>query len=209
MGKVWVRAINIVHAEEGGKVKPFYPGDWLQLGRQQARECLARKEIEILKPVVLQSVQDLNGCAILTTEAMAEPSLSYFAMTFPGVPLERHTGNYPEHNRSLLWDTKANLRRDLILTGFELLKKWQLAVPILDYDVLAEDTGVAKEREETKAIIHDLRVPIYDHRVMFIRQCTETRKLFELWDGTQLGFLRALYQSRPIINALPPSWVME
>lgn len=209
MGKVWVRAKDIVHAEDGGKVRSYHPGDWLQLGRQQARECLSRGEIEILKPVVLKSVQDLSGCAILTTETIAEPDLSFFAASFPGVPIEKHLGNYPTYNRFLLWDRQANLRRDLILTGFELLQKWQLAVPLLDYNVLAENVGSDKQRQDTKEVIHDLRVPIYDHRVMFVRQCTETRKLFELWDGTQLGFLRALYQSRPVVNALPPSWVMK
>lgn len=209
MGKVWVRAKSIVHAEENGKIRPYHPGDWLQIGRQQARDCLSRGEIEILKPVVLRSVQDLSGCAILTTESMAEPDLSFFAGTFPGVPIEQHLGNYPEYNRSLLWDTRATLRRELILTGFELLYKWQLAVPLLDYNILAENVGTDEERQKTKAVIHDLRVPIYDCRVIFARQCKETRKLFELWDGSQLGFLRALYQSRPVVNALPPSWILK
>lgn len=204
-----MRAKNIIHAEDGGKVRAYHPGDWLQLGRQQARECLARNEIEILKPVVLRSVQDLTGCAILLKENMAEPDLSFFAANYPGVPVEKENGTYPTYARFLLWNREASLRRDLILTGFELLQKWQLAVPLLDYNVLAENVGSDKERQKTKEVVHDLRVPIYDHRVMFVRQCKETRKLFELWDGTQLGFLRALYQSRPVVNALPPSWVME
>lgn len=209
MGKVWVRAKSIVHAEENGKVRSYHPGDWLQIGRQQARECLARNEIEILKSVVLRSVQDLSGCAIVTTEAMAEPDLSFFAGTFPGVPIEQYLGDYPEHNRFLLWDMAAKLKRDLILTGFDLLYNWQLAVPLLDYSVLAESAGTDEERQETKAVIHDLRVPIYDCRVIFARQCKETRKLFELWDGSQLGFLQALYQTIPAVLALPPSWVLE
>jgi len=210
MAPVWVKAKSIVRVEEQGSLVTYYPGDWCQMGKQQAREYLSRNQVEILRPVVLQSVQDLHDCAIfLVNENMAEPDLSFFTASFPGVPVRKYEG-WPECNRFLLWNRSANLRRDLILTGFKLLEKWQLAVPLLDYDTLAESIGTEQEQQETAAIIHDLRVPIYDCRVLFVRQCKETRKLFELWNGEgQLSFLQALYQSRPVVNALPPTWVMK
>ena len=209
MAPVWVKAKSIVRVDEAGQMKTYVPGDWCQMGKHQAREYLSRGQIEILRPAVLQSVQDLHDCSILTSEPVAEPALSNLAAMFPGVPIQMQNGTQPKQNRYLLWDQSANLRRDLILTGFKLLEKWQLAVPLLDYDTLAENIGTDQERQETKAIIHDLRVPVYDCRVLFVRQCKETRKLFRLWsDGTQLGFLQALYQAKPIVNALPPTWIM-
>lgn len=208
MSNVWVRAKAIIRTEENGKQRTFYPGDWCQTGRHQAREWLTNGQAEILKPAILQTVQDLTDCAILLKGTIYETRRSMLAARFPGVPIMPYHEGYT-HGRFLLWDTVANLNQDLILTGFHLLAKWQLAVPLLNYDTLAENIGTADERAETKAIIHDLRVPVYDCRVIFARDCQETRRLFELWDGaSELGFLRALYQARPVVNALPPSWVM-
>lgn len=208
MAKVWVQAKSILRADKHGQVTTYHPGDWLQVGRQQAKEWLKNDQCTILKPAVLQSVQDLTDCSIVLKNHTAE--LRNFLMNkFPAVPVEIYDGNLPDSTRFLLWDTTANLNQTFILTGFGLLTKWQMAVPLLDYDTLAQDIGTAGERKTTEAVIHDLRVPVYDIRIMFVRRCRTTNELFELWqDGTHLGFLQALYQARPIINALPPSWVM-
>lgn len=210
MAQVWVRAKTILNVEENGKRKQYHPGDWCKMGRHQAREFLRRDQIEILKSAILQTVQDLTDCAILLRGVLPEPRLSYLAAKFPGVPTNNYEGYPDDRGRFLIWDTSAELRHDLILTGFHLLGKWQLAVPLLDYNTLASDIGTDEDRAETKRVIHDLRVPVYDTRILFVRQCRETRSLFELWnEGDDLAFLRALYQSRPVINALPPSWVLE
>lgn len=208
MSQIWVRAKSILYAEKNGQMTSFYPGDWLQVGRKQARDGLRDGLLEILKPAVLQTVQDLTDCSIVIRGVLSENQRIDLASRFPGVPIENYAGWMP-NGRFLLWDMAANLRQDLILTGFGLLTKWQLAVPLLNYDTLAQDIGTADEQAETKAIIHDLRVPVYDSRVLFVRQCQETRRLFELWQtGSDLGFLRALYQARPVVNALPPSWIL-
>jgi hypothetical protein len=197
-----------MYVDDHGKQKPLYPGDWWPVGRQQARDGLRDGLLEILKPAVLQTVQDLTDCAIVLKGFTPELENS-LVNRFPAVPIFPYGGTMPTSGRFLLWDTSANLRQDLILTGFGLLTKWQLAVPLLNYDTLASDVGMADEQAETKAVVHDLRVPIYNHRVLFVRQCQETRRLFELWqNGSELGFLQALYQARPIVNALPPSWIM-
>jgi hypothetical protein len=219
MAQVWVRAKTILSVEEAGKRRQYHPGDWCRMGRHQAKEYLQNGQIEILKSAILQTVQDLTDCAILlrgmapekqASVLVAEQRRSLMAAKYPGVPIEEYQGYPDKYGRFLIWDTSAELRHDLILTGFHLLNKWQIAVPLLDYNILAESVGAAEEREKTEAVIHDLRVPVYDSRVLFVRQCRETRKLFELWgDGNELAFLRALYQSRPIINALPPSWVLR
>jgi hypothetical protein len=209
MAKVWTQAISIIHYEENGQTKTAHPGDWLQLGRQQARDELTRGNVKILKATTLQSVQDLSDCAILTRGVVYDSTRSQLGVKYPGLPMESYDRFPDQPGRYLIWDMGAKLRHDLILVGFGLLQKWQLAVPLLDYNTLAGDVGSTEEQAETKRIIHDLRVPVYDTRVIFARQCQENRKLFELWDGSQLGFLWALYQARPIVNALPPSWVME
>jgi len=212
MAKVWVKAKTIINTEEFGKPKRYFPGQWLQLGKHDARKYLSMTppQIEILKPAVLQSVQDLSDCAIFFKGEIVAHRINMLVALFPGTPVQQWEGTYPSCGRFLLWNTAANLDTSHILTGFKLLEKWQLAVPLFDYDVLAERIGTTQEQAETKAIIHDLRVPVYDSRVLFVRQCEETRKLFEMWqEGSQLKFLQALYQTRPVVNALPPSWVLK
>lgn len=210
MAKVWIRAKTIVRAEKNGSMMTFHPGDWLQVGRQQARELITTGDAEILKSTVLQTVQDLTDCQILLRGVLAEPQLSLLKAQYPNLPIEPYQDHFPD-GRFLLWDpTRAELRRELILVGFGLLRTWQLAVPLLDYETLADNVGSEQERQETAAVVHDLRVPVYDTNVIFVRSCRETRRLFELWqDGSLLGFLRALYQSRPVVNALPPIWVLR
>jgi hypothetical protein len=209
MALVWVWAKTIIRIEENGTLRTVHPGDWCQVGRQQAKELLANDQVKILNPTVLQTVQDLTDCTILLKGIINESQRGHIAAKFPGVPVEAWQGYPANQGRFLVWDMTAQLKEDLILTGFSLLNKWQLAVPLLGFDILADKVGTPDEQVETKAVIHDLRVPVYNPRVMFVRQCRETRQLFDAWqDGSELGFLRTLYQARPIVNALPPSWIL-
>lgn len=210
MSDVWVQAINIVHLEKNGVTRTLLPGDWGQMGKHQAKELLAKGAARILSPGILRDVQELTDCAIYVRGTILDSSRERIATQHPGVPVLPWSG-YPttEVGRFLLWDMSAPLRHELIVTGLGLLKGWQLAVPLLNYDTLAGNIGTEQERAATKAIIHDLRVPAYNPKVIFARQGEETRKLFSLWsDGAELSFLRAIYQARALTLALPPSWVL-
>lgn len=207
MAQVWVRAKTILHIENNGKMRQVHPGDWCQVGRHQAREWLANNQCEILKREVLTTVQDLTNCAIYLKNSN-EQERGHISAKFPGVPIVDWRGYPAKHGRFLVWDMTAQLRQDLILVGFNLLLKWQCAIPLVGFDVLAEAVGTPVEQEETKTVVHDLRVPMYNPKVIFARRCHETMGLFDRWDGVgELSFLRALYQSRPIVNALPPTWI--
>ena len=80
------------------------------------------------------------------------------------------------------------------------------------YDELASRFGSNEERDRTEEIIHDLRVMVYDPRCLFIKRCTDTEHLIEMWAAERgqgshkLAFLRALYIVKPLICALPISW---
>ena len=210
MSEVWVQAIEIIHLEKGGVTKTLHKGDWGTTSRGHARDLLARGAARILSPGILRDIQELNDCAIYLRGTVLDSSQSRLAVQYPGVPILPWSG-FPSANvgRFLLWDMSAPLRQELIVVGLGLLSKWQIACPLLSYDTLAQNIGTEVERIETRAVIHDLRVPVYNPKVIFARQGEETKRLFELWNsGGELSFLRALYQARPIVNALPPSWVL-
>lgn len=113
---------------------------------------------------------------------------------------------------TLLWSPPAPLRAELLPIGFLRLERgWQLAVPLLSYERLASTVGTPQGRALTQKVVPDLRVLLYDTRLIFARRCADTERLMEVWakesGNEQLAFLRALFAVKPIICALPQKWM--
>lgn len=109
---------------------------------------------------------------------------------------------------------------DLLRVGFDLLDKWDVAAPLWRYGVLAKDVGAPADRKRTEAVIRDLRVLLYAHELLFVRDSPDGRRFLETWraecgDGNgaggdeRLAFLRALYLVKPLFCALPRSWLAD
>ena len=101
---------------------------------------------------------------------------------------------------------------DQVPKGFGFLDTWEAAAPIWSYETLAADVAAGAERERTEALIGDLRVPLYETGLLFVRDCEGGRALLKAWqaeDGEpRLAFLRALYRVKPLFLALPRSWLV-
>ena len=113
---------------------------------------------------------------------------------------------YPQ---TLLWHPSLRLRGEMVPVGFHLLNTWQIAAPLWDYRELACHIADEGDKERTEALVGDLRVPLYDTRLMFVKRCGDTQELIDCWkeEGEgKLAFLRALYQVKPLILALPITW---
>lgn len=117
--------------------------------------------------------------------------------------------------RTLIWDPVAPLRLAMVPHGLRFLDRWQIACPLYSYRLLARDIGTDEERERTARVIHELRVPVYDYRVLFVRRCAETLRFMGAFqeesdcgeDDLRLPFLRALYRVKPLMLALPQQWL--
>lgn len=209
MGKVWIQAKAILNVEDGGKMKRIHPGDWVEVGQHDARRWLAEGKCVIHQISARETVQDLFDCAISLRNGDAETVRN----RYPGLDITEDGGFHAP--RMLFWDATAKMRPELILVGFGLLQHgWQVVVPLVDYDTLARDVGSAEDRRRTEEMIHDLRVPVYDPRVVFARRCEATRELMAAWKKEKAGhdglaFLRALHRVKPLVNALPPFWIKE
>ena len=104
----------------------------------------------------------------------------------------------------------------LLGAGFGFLERWDAAAPLWRYGVLAQDAGTAAEREHTQLLTLDLRVPLYEPGLLFLRRSEAAQSLLNVWraecaEGAdeRLAFLRALCQVKPLFLALPRSWLRE
>ena len=109
---------------------------------------------------------------------------------------------------------------DLIPAGMHFLERWDVAAPLWRYGVLAKDQGTPSDQKRTEAVIRDLRVLLYAHELLFVRDSPDGRRFLETWraecgdgNGTgsdeRLAFLRALYLVKPLFCALPRSWLAD
>jgi len=103
---------------------------------------------------------------------------------------------------------------DQVPKGFGFLDTWEAAAPIWSYETLASHVATGEERERTETLVGDLRVPLYETGLLFVRRCEAGEALLEAWQAEyreggepRLAFLRALYQVKPLFLALPRSWL--
>lgn len=198
------------------------PGIMLQLTPEEAerwREHRDRRRAAAAAAVVARPAEtgiSLEGCGV---RLVSESETASARLSEMGLEVVSASSELLPFDRTLIWDPEAPLRLDLIPNGFHLITRfaWQIAVPLWSYEQLARDMGSEEARAATEAIIRDLRVPVYDPRVLFFRRCPETEALLETWqeeagcgsddDGMRLAFMRALYRVKPLVCALPVTWV--
>lgn len=204
---MWVQLIAAKHLDIDGKRRTYHPGDWVDVGKQHALHWIEAGEARVLGGVQLGLDADC-GVLLRATSAKVELALKPF-----GKEQIRQGELGCPFPRTLLLDPPAVPRLYLIRPGFELVRRWDLALPLAPGYSTADSIGTARDREATKEVIHDLRVPVYDTRLMFLRQGQTTSELLDLWkqesqgSDERLAFLRALYQTRPLVLALPPEWL--
>jgi hypothetical protein len=94
-----------------------------------------------------------------------------------------------------------------------MLDTFDLAVPLFSYTELACHVGDDLDRAITQEVVHDLRVPLYDTRMIFLRKSQETEILIKRFESEResgkdirLAFLRALYKTPLTVLALPITW---
>ena len=212
LSEVWVQALRACLYGQPGDEETAYPGDWFRADRADAKRWMAEGRVDIPDARKKAVVQELTDCGVSLRGEDFAVAANMLCGQFPG--LEISVGKELTHPRCLLWDAGAELRTELIPIGLGLLRTWHVAVPLLDYDTLARDIGDGDDRRLTQETIRDLRVPVYDTRIIFARKCRGTDALFAAWGeerewgvDERLAFLRALHRVVPLVNALPPTWV--
>lgn len=200
---MYVQLMSRQNIDVSGITRPFYPGQVVNVGKQQALLWVSRNEARLL------DVNDYRGF-IPGESGIVTDRKDLLCKAIQDMQVTIFEGACSlQFNRTVWIDSLLAARPELLAIGLGMLDTWEMAVPLQDYKTLAAHVGTESEREKTKAVIRDLRVPLYDTRLMFMKSTPEVSRLLELWKGegqTDLAFLRALYTVKPFILALPSSW---
>lgn len=191
----------------------YRPGDWVEVGKQAAVKWIAEGAARLAGPMRLD-VDEKSG--ILARGAVGEVRARLDRIGYAGglqaVPVDGLV-TLP-WQRTLIWNADVRLRIELLGAGFGLLERWEVAVPLLSAQGLASEVGDEADRALTAEIVHDLRVPVYQSGAMFVKRTVATEELLAAWQGQRargqderLAFLRALYQVKPLVLALPATWI--
>lgn len=203
---VWLQLTKPKRISIDGKSTDRYPGDWVQVGRQTANAWIAEGSAVVPYPQAMQAEEPAGTAGVMVFWGDA---------SYDEIKVEWDAKSRVwelRWEKTCFWDTRASTPRHLLAAGFHFLNKWQVVAPLWDYRELAMNEGTEEERERTRAVIRDLRVPMYDTRLIFMRRCPETRSMLEIWDAEsngkmdRLAFLRALYRIKPLTLALPVTW---
>jgi hypothetical protein len=206
---MWIQLLRSQQVEKNGKSRTYYPGDWVDVGKQTALRWIADGAARSGKPLAIDNI--ISGCGVVVLgDAGYAGKLEGVA---PGLAMTQADAPDLPYARTLLWQTSFSLRPELVPLGFKLLEAWEVAAPIVSYDELAIHVGTSEARERTQAVVRDLRVPLYEPRLLFVKRCRAGRELLDCWaaerasgDDDRLCLLRALYQVKPLLCALPITW---
>lgn len=211
---MWVKLLTVYSQELNGTTRHKQPGDWIEVGKQQALRMVADRVAEI----PLQSVETrtmLVGCGVIVTRPELLDEFKDRASPL-GVGISiSEAMDVSLYDRTLLATESCNINQGYIGLGLNLLDRWEVACPLMNYTTLATNMGTEQDRELTKKVIRDLRVPVYDSRCIFLRKCESSNRLVETWkheirQGSgemDLALLRAIYTVKPLLLALPVTWL--
>lgn len=196
----WVQLLRSQQIEKQGVSRTYYPGDWVEVGKQTAQRWIIDGAARSAQP---QKLVSLDGCGVVSLSGKAGEGYN--------VPVETLDAPSLPFARTLIACTKV--RPELLSVGFGLLSTWEVACPLWDYEQLAIHIGSTKARERTQVLIGDLRVPVYESRIVWVKRCRAGEALVDAWnveresgDDDRLCFLRALWQVKPLICATPTTW---
>jgi hypothetical protein len=193
-----------------GSMKTYHIGDWVEVGKHDAKQWVADGSAEILRTDIKTSTFDFADCGIVLTNGEYNPKRQ------AKIDIEiKKAPPFLQFSKTMLLDGNfKRINHNLIPIGFKMLDKFQICVPLHSYQELACNLGTEQEKKITQEIVHDLRCMVFEPRFMFVRRCPDMERLLKLFEkekkrgkDVKLAFLRAMYQIKPLILHLPVTWI--
>lgn len=177
-----------------------------------------------------QAVSLLRGAPRLTHPVLSARQEAHCGVLVRGEPsqgppmLDKLPATYGElglpYGCTLIRTSGVKISRQAATKGFARLLSsqdtnhaWEILAMLVDRNLLAAAVGSDEERARTLAEVGDLRLPVYDVRLLWVRRTEATKRLIAKWAAEvkrgadeQHAFLRALYKERAMVCTLPPDW---
>lgn len=209
---MWVQLTSPRLITVQGKKTMFYNGDWVEIGDQTALRLITDGLARTSDPALM--VHDFAGAGVVAygeDKEQVEQAALLLRKLLPGLAVQTSDEPKLSFSRSLLWNTGFAVRPELVNTGLRLLRTWELAAAVYSYDDLASASGTPEDRMKTAKLVHDLRVPVYDPRLLFVKRCRVGQEFMRVWKDeggdAKLALLRSLYTVKAKLCPLPTTWL--
>ena len=214
----WITLKSIKHIRKQGVLKTYYPGDSVNVGKQTAIAWILDGTAEDpFGQVGPSAVPASPGDTEFGIHVRAvEGSVDLSALGDIGLRVPTSYGSVAApYTNTFLWEPSKVLSPRLLNYGFLRIVEggWDLASSLHSYKVLADRVGSEEDRRGTERLIGDLRLPVYDSRLVWVRDTPASCSFLEAWEvelqkgvGEFHSFLRTLYTIRPRICTLPMDW---
>ncbi len=110
--------------------------------------------------------------------------------------------------KTAIVDLRGNRKPEqaIIDRGFELLTKWEVILQFRDYTEMAADLLTGEEAERARGQILDLRQPVFENRIIFLKDTAKARSFYDAYQAEttdpRAALLLALWQTKPQYHAL-------
>lgn len=231
MAKVWVQAITALHYENQGVHCTAEPGEWVNVGKHQARQWLASGQAVIPKPATRAKVEEYGLCGVrvrVPLVASADWGAQIDEDTDKaafGDLADKLTFTWGEpaitHDYTIIWKPPAPVIPAAAKVGLARLhsfegtdaEPWEMLAMLASETKWANGFGSREERDKTEAAIGDLRVPVYNTALLWVRRTERTEAVVARWvaelrEGAdeRHAFLRALYAERVLMCTVNMDW---
>jgi len=217
MAKVWMRAIRPVRIDVQGRLKNFLPGDWFEVGKQDAQKMIADGAAEIPRLDIRARVQDFDKCCVVVR---GKAPIDCFGDLVHMVDFIYELELSKEYN--FIWKPgttpqgiEAGLARLRSFDGEEG-EAWEILAMLVGENTSAADIGSEEEQKKTEQVIGDLRIPAYNTDQLWLRKTNNTDEIVKQWreaiengEDERHSFLRALYTVRAFTCTLAHDWTKK
>lgn len=217
----WVKLNYTKHIRRAGSQVTYRPGDTVEVGRQTAIEWVldgsAEDPFGQVGPPVVPVGPPTNKFGIrvrgeLEEKGWAKPT--GLGKTLSGVKISYGSPAVP-YTYTAIWRPGVRISERMLNKGYlTIMSDWEMAACLVNTNQLARDFGSAEEKRKTERVIGDLRLPVYDTRVIWARKCPAAQAVIAEWareleEGADEyhSFLRALYTKRAMLCTLPYDWM--
>ena len=219
MAKHWVQACTaLTRVTEDGQRVTYQPGDWFECRNVELLTLQACGKIRTV-PEILRAMFDFTHTEILWRGPQQRAGTMSEYGIHERVALEPADLRL-EQRYTLIARPGAVITPNSAALGFLRIEEragydaWEGAGCLMAGLRLANTYGSAEEQAHTLAALGDLRVPLYDTKLLWMRKTDATENLLAAWseelaDGADEAhaFARALYARRVLWFTLPPDWV--